>query len=139
MKTPLLYGIISLLLFAACQTLYTYRLPNETEQKRFADSLHWGYNGSIVTSIPVIDGNGNIFRLSVTPKTKIEVKTVYGVLYRFYLQTVKISGDDNMLGIDKTWTGYDLLNHAQKTVLAQEVMSIMILSDDKAFIPIAIR
>ena len=139
MKTPLLYGIISLLLFAACQTLYSYRLPNESEQKRFADSVHWGYSGSTITSIPVVDGNGSIFRLAVTPKTKIEVKTVYGNIYRFYLQTVKINGTDNMLGIDKTWTGYDLLNHAPVTILAQEVNTMTILSDDKAVIPIAIR
>ena len=139
MKTPLLYGIISLLLFAACQTLYTYRLPNESERTRFADSLSWGYSGSTITSIPVVDGNGSIYRLAVTPKTKIEVKTVEGVIYRFYLQTVKISGDDGLLGTSKTWSGYDLFNHTNVAVLVHEVNTMTILSDDKAVIPIAIR
>lgn len=128
-----------LFLFISCQTLYSYRLPNESERKRFADSLNWGYSGSTITSIPVVDGNGSIYRLAVTPKTKIEVKTVYGNLYRFYLQTIRINGSDDMFGMDKTWTGYDLLNHAPVTILAQEVNIMTILSDDKAITPIAIR
>ncbi len=139
MKTPLLYGIISLLLFTACQTLYTYRLPDESERKRFADSVHWGYSGSMISSIPVVDGNGSIYRLAVNPKTKIEIVTVYGEKYRFYLQTVKINGDNELLGMGKMWSGYDLLNHTQKSVMVQEINTMTILSDNKAVSPIAIR
>ena len=139
MKTPLLYGIISLLLFTSCQTLYTYRLPNESERKRFADSVHWGYSGATITSIPVVDENGSIYRLEVNPKTKIEIVTVYGEKFRFYLQTVKINGDDELLGMGKMWAGFDLLNHTQKSVLVQEINTMTILSDDKAVKPIAIR
>ncbi len=139
MKKILFCFLICLLGFISCQTLYTYRLPNETERTRFADSLLWGYSGSTISSIPVVDGNGSIFRLAVAPKTKIEVKTVEGVIYRFYLQTVKISGDDGFLGTSKTWSGYDLFNHTTVTVLVHEVNTMTILSDEKAFIPIAIR
>ena len=139
MKKILFCFLICLLAFISCQTLYTYRLPDEIERKRFADSLHWGYSGSMITSIPVVDANGSIYRLSVTPKTKIEIVTVYGEKYRFYLQTVKIDGDDGMLGIAKLWSGYDLLNHTQKSVMVQEINTMTILSDDKAVSPIAIR
>src|SRR5437763_15527893 len=109
---------VSFLVFlTGCQTLYTYRLPNESEQKRYADSLHWSYNVNTITAIPVVDDNGNIFRLRVTPKTKIEIKTIYGEVYRFYIQSIKITGDNGFLGTNQMWSGYELLNHSQRTVM----------------------
>src|SRR5437016_1680119 len=109
MKKIFYYPLFLLFVFASCQTLYSYRLPSESEQKRNpADSLRWGYSGSLITSIPVVDDKGIIYRLPVISKTKIEVKTVYGEFYRFYLQSIKISGDDGFLGTNQTWTGYEL-------------------------------
>ena len=125
-----------LFVFASCQTLYSYRLPNESERTRFADSLHWGYSGSTIISIPVVDGNGNIFRLAVTPKTKIEVKTIYGELFRFYLESIKVSGDNSFLG-NKMWSGFELLNHSEVSVMVHDIQEMKILSDEKAVIPIA--
>ena len=138
MKKKKLYLLIIIALaFSSCQTLYSYRLPNESEQNHFPkDSLHWGYAGSMITSIPVVDGDGNIFRLPVTPKTKIEVKSIYGDLYRFYIQSITITGDESILGT-KLWQGYDLLSHSQRTIQVHEVSQMTIISDDKALTPIA--
>jgi hypothetical protein len=131
-------SVILLFSLASCQTLYTYRLPNDSERKHFADSLRWGYSGNTIINIPVVDENGRIYRLPITDKTKIEVKTVYGDLYRFYLRTVSISGDDNLLGIDKTWTGYELLSHSTKSIMVHEVGDFKILSEVKAVTPIGL-
>ena len=139
MKKNQLFVLFISLIFTSCQTLYTYRLPTENEQKRLPpDSTRWGYAGSTITSIPVVDGIGNIFRLAVTPKTKIEVKSIYGDLYRFYIQSIIITGDESILGT-KLWQGYDLLSHSQRTIQVHEVSQMTILSDDKAVAPIAIR
>ncbi len=137
MKKKNLYLLfIIALAFSSCQTLYSYRLPNESEQKHFPkDSLRWGYAGSMITSIPVVDGEGNIFRLAVTSKTKIEVKSIYGDLYRFYLQSIIISGDESILG-SQLWEGYDLLSHAKRTIQVHEVTQMTIVSDNKAMTPI---
>ncbi|MEP7234046.1 MAG: hypothetical protein ABI778_02000 [Ignavibacteriota bacterium] len=133
-----LFAILPLMLLAACQTLYTYHLPNEDQQKRFADSLHWGYSGSTIMSLPVIGEDGTLFRLPVTPKTKLEVRTEDGSNYRFYIQSIKISGDAGVLGSDQTWTGYELLNHTQVTLLVREIREMKILSEEKATEPIGI-
>lgn len=135
-KEFLLYTFI-LLFLSSCQTLYSYRFPNESEQKRFpTDSLRWGYSGMTITSIPVVDQEGNMFRLAITPKTKIEVKTVYGEVYKFYIQSIKITGEDGFLGGDQMWTGYDLFNHVQKVVIVKEIVMMTILSDEKAMVPL---
>lgn len=89
-----------------------------------------------ITSIPVIDGEGNMFRLPITPKTKIEVKTVYGEVYKFYIQSIKITGEDGFLGGDQMWSGYDLINHVQKIVIVKEIVTMTILSDEKALVPL---
>ena len=138
-KKDLYILFIIALAFSSCQTLYSYRLPSESEQARFPkDSLRWGYAGSMITSIPVVDGDRNIFRLPVTSKTKIEVKSIYGDLYRFYIQSITITGDESILGT-KLWEGYDLLSHSQRTIQVHEVSQMTIISDDKAVIPIANR
>ena len=136
MKKNFLYPLFFLTLLSSCQTLYTYRLPSESEKKQYGDSLHWGYSGNTIRSIPVVDGNGAMFRLVVTPKTKIEVKTIYGEMYRFFIQTITVSGDEGFIGMTQTWTGYELLNHAQKTILVRDIMQMEILSDEMAVNPI---
>lgn len=122
---------ICLFTFAACQTLYTYRLPNESEKKFFKDSLHWGYAGNIITSVPVVGDDGRVYRLPITPKTKIEIKTIYGDMYRFYIQSITISGDEGILST-QMWSGYELFNHTQKSILVREISEMKILSDEKA-------
>ena len=130
------YSIFLLpIIFAACQTLYTYRLPNESEKKIFKDSLHWGYSGNVIASLPVVDIDGRVYRLAVTPKTKIEVKTTYGDIYRFYIQSITISGEEGIIST-QSWTGYELLSHTQRTLLVHEISEMKILSDDKAATPI---
>jgi len=137
MKNKLLICIAILLSLSSCQTLYSYRFLSESEQKSFpADSLRWGYTGMTITSIPVVDGEGNMFRLAITPKTKIEVKTVYGEVYKFYIQSIKITGNDGFLGGDQMWSGYDLINHVQKVVIVKEIVTMTILSDEKALLPL---
>src|SRR5437762_1859993 len=96
-----------------------------------------GYSATTIASIPVVDANGNIFRLPVNPKTKIEVKTVYDEVYRFYIQSIKVSGDEGMISPTQTWSGYELLNHVNKTVMVREIKAMKILSDEKAVIPIS--
>jgi hypothetical protein len=108
---------------------------NESEQKRFPkDSIAWGYTGMTITSIPVVDGEGKMFRLQLTPKTKIEVKTVYGEVYKFYIQSIKISGTDGFLGGDQMWEGYDIFNHVQKSIFVKEIVTMTIYSDEKAMV-----
>jgi hypothetical protein len=134
MKTLLLAGIISLVFLASCATSYHYRLPNEAETKRFgADSLRWKFEGSKPVEIPVVDADGKVYRLSVSEKLKIEVKTTEGVKYRFYLQSIAITGGDSFLGENQMWKGYDLLSHTERTIMSKEVVTYVIISDDKAF------
>jgi hypothetical protein len=127
---------LAFLFLASCQTLYTYRLPNDSERKLFKDSLHWGYTGNLITSIPVVNDEGKIFRLPVTDKTKIEVKSMYGEISRFYIQSITIAGDEGIIST-KTWSGYELLSHTRKTIMVNEIAEMKILSDEKAVIPIA--
>src|SRR5437868_15487775 len=115
------FPVFFVILLSSCQHLYTYRFPNESEQKRFADSLKWSYSGSMITSIPVADEQGRIYRLPITAKTKIEVKTIYGEMYRFYIQSITITGDDGFLGTNQMWRGYELLNHTERTIMVREV------------------
>ncbi len=137
----LLIGILSLLFLASCgQTLYTYRLPSEKEKKQYAvDSLKWVFESSIVKSIPVVGNDGKMLRLAVTPKTKVEIRTSYNDLYRFYLQSIIVSGGEALIGSGDSWTGYDLIQHAERTILSREITSLSILSDEKAYVPISMR
>ena len=140
MQTKLLTGIISLLLFASCGSFYYYRLPNESEQKRIpADSLRWGYSGTTITNIAVADESGNFYRLPVTPKTKVEIKTTFGETYRFYLQAITIQENDALLGTTQTWTGYDVLQHIRRTVKVSELASVSIISENQARTSIYVR
>ena len=77
-----------------------------------------------------------MYRLTVTPKTKIEVKTVENVNYRFYIQSIKIAGEPGFIGSTQTWSGYELLNHVPVSILVREVSEMKILSDEKAVVPI---
>lgn len=123
-----------------CQTIYTYRLPNDAERQRNnPDSTRWTYDGQSITSIPVVDESGRFYRLAVDPKTKIEVRDIYGTTYRFYLQTIKVEDNDVSIGGGKRWTGYELLNHAQASVSVTDISTVKILSDSKAVTPIAIH
>ena len=124
--------------FFICNALTNVFVKTLSEQKRIsADSLKWGYSGMTITSIPVVDENGNMFRLTITPKTKIEVKTVYGESYRFYIQSINITGNDGFLGTDQMWSGFELRNHTQKIIMVREITQMTILSDEKAVAPIA--
>ena len=138
MRSSFIICVLVLISLSSCQTFYTYHLPTDSDKKRFpADSLKWGYSGSSITSIPAVDADGKVFRLHVTPKTKIEVKSTYGELLRFYLQTIKVTGDEGMLGANHLWTGYDLLTHSERSILVQEVLTMQILSDEQAIVPIS--
>ncbi len=123
-----------------CQTVYNYRLPSESEKKRNPpDSTKWIYDGGQVVCIPVVDDNGAFYKLPITPKTKIEIKDIYGTTYRFYLQSIRVDDNDMSLGGGKRWTGYELLNHAQATIAVIDIAVVNIISDSKAIIPIAIH
>ncbi|MBS1904377.1 MAG: hypothetical protein JSS75_11780 [Bacteroidetes bacterium] len=125
---------------SGCQTIYTYRLPNDAERQRNnPDSTRWTYDGQSITSIPVVDESGRFYRLAVDAKTKIEVRDIYGTTYRFYLQTIKVEDNDVSIGGGKRWTGYELLNHAQASVSVTDISTVKILSDSKAVMPIAIH
>lgn len=137
MKTLLLAGIISLVFLASCATTYNYRLPSEAETKRYgADSLRWKFEGAKPIEIPVVDADGRAYRLPVTEKLKIEVKTTEGVKYRFYLQSIAVTGNGGFLGENQMWRGYDLLSHTDRTIMSKEVLNYVIISDDKAVTPI---
>ncbi|HEY6171512.1 MAG TPA: hypothetical protein VIX80_04545 [Candidatus Kapabacteria bacterium] len=140
MKTLLLAGIISLVFLTSCATTYNYRLPGEDETKRFgADSLRWKFEGAKPVEIPVVDTDGKVYRLPVTEKLKIEVKTTEGVKYRFYLQSIAITGAGSFLGENQMWRGYDLLSHTERTIMSKEVLNYVIISDDKAIQTIGLR
>lgn len=140
MKTLLLAGIISLVFLVSCATTYNYRLPNESETKRFgADSLRWKFEGSKPVEIAVVDAEGKVYRLAVTDKLKIEVKTTEGVKYRFYLQSIAVTGTGSFLGENQMWRGYDLLSHTERTIMSKEVINYVIISDDKAIQTIGLR
>ncbi|MEI8134680.1 MAG: hypothetical protein WCH46_06325 [bacterium] len=138
MRLSAVFALVVLVAIIGCQTLYTYRLPTESELHKYADSLKWTYSGNTITSIPVADGMGRMFRLSVTPKTKIQVKTVYGEIYKFYIQTLVVSGEEAFIGSSQTWTGYELLNHTKVTIMAHDILEMSIISDEKAVLPIHI-
>jgi hypothetical protein len=128
------------LLLEACQASYRYRLPNEAEKHRNPpDSTRWTYSGQTIVSIPVADDNGLFYRLPITSKTKVEVKDVYGTVYKFYLQSMRVEDADISLGGGKLWVGYELLTHAQSRVLTDEISTVSIISDEKATSPIAIH
>lgn len=140
MKTLLLGGIISLVFLISCATTYNYRLPGEKEIKRYgADSLKWKFVGAKPIEMPVVDADGAVYRLPVTDKLKIEVKTTEGVKYRFYLQSIAVTGEGDFLGTMQMWRGYDLLSHTDRTVMVKEIVAYNIMSDDKAMQTIGLR
>ena len=141
MQTKILSLLLSLLFLSSCgQTLYTYRLPNEKEKKRYAvDSLKWTFDANVLKAIPVVGDDGKVMRLAVTPKTKIEIRTSYQDMYRFYLQSIRVSGGEALIGSGDSWTGYDLIQHAERTILSREIMSLSIISDEKAMTPVGMR
>jgi hypothetical protein len=139
-RVAVMVTLAAAMFLIGCQTIYTYRLPNDAERQRNnPDSTRWTYDGQSITSIPVVDESGRFYRLTVDPKTKIEVRDIYGTTYRFYLQTIKVEDNDVSIGGGKRWTGYELLNHAQVSVSVTDISSVKILSDSKAVEPIAIH
>jgi hypothetical protein len=123
-----------------CQASFQYRLPTDAERSRNApDSTKWEYSGNTISSVVVADDNGRFFRLPVGPKTKIEVKDLYGTTYRFYLQSLTVSDNDASLGGGKLWSGYELLNHSEVKVAVSDISSVVILSDSKASQPVLIH
>lgn len=124
-----------LLLLAGCQRTYTYEFPKDPQRsyRPVEDLLRWRYEGSTVVNVPVRDEQGRLARLAVTPKTKLEVKTIYGDLHRFQLQTVVVDKDaEGIFGMNAKWTGLDMLQHANRTVFAKEIESLKILSSEQA-------
>ena len=134
MKTPLLALIISLLALSSCQTQYFYTLPTHEASKRFPpEKMKWEYTNKIVTKVPVIGENNKMYRLDVTPKTKLEALTVYGEKFQFYFQTITVEGSvDGLIGSGQSWTGYELHDHAQRTVAVKEVTEVKIISQAPA-------
>jgi hypothetical protein len=126
---PLLFLVFS------CGRTYIYQFPPAPEKRvrPLEDWNRWHYQGSTLLNVPVVDLDGNRGRLAVGPKTKLEVKTIYGDLHRFQLQSIVIDKDaEGIFGMNAKWTGYDLLQHASRTVFAKEIESLRILSPEKA-------
>lgn len=73
--------------------------------------------------------NNKMYRLDVTPKTKLEALTVFGEKFQFYLQTITVDGSaDGLIGSGQSWTGYELHDHVQRTVAVKEVTEVKIIS-----------
>jgi hypothetical protein len=121
-------------LSSSCAPTYFYHFPTEGELKTYhIDSVRWKYAANSITQIPVSDDAGKLYWLDVTDKTKIEVKTTEGVLYRFYLQSLVVTNNElGLFGPSAIWTGYDLLTHSNRSVMAREVSTIAVLSNEKA-------
>lgn len=123
----------SLLFLTSCQHLFYYGLPDPEVKKRFAPGkMKWEYTGSTITKIAVIGDDNRLYRLDVTPKTKLQATTVYGEVYTFYLQTIKVENADAITGEGKSWTGYELHDHVERTIYTRDIKTISILSDTKA-------
>jgi hypothetical protein len=74
--------------------------------------------------------------LDVTPKTKLQATTIYGEVYTFYLQKIKVEDADAIVGQGKSWTGYELHDHVERTVYTRDIKTISILSESQATQPI---
>jgi len=120
--------------FVGCQSMIVYHFPKEKELIGIkADSLKWKYSGRTVLKVPVADDNGLLWWLDVTPKTKLEVLSTEKEVYRFYLRSLVITDDaDGIFGSSALWTGYDLLQHTNRSLPAREISSLKVLSETPA-------
>ncbi len=133
MKKNAAIVVVLALLLGSCQHLYTYGLPDADMQKRFpAEKIKWDYQDNVVTKITVLGEDGKMYRLAVTPKTKLEATTIYGEVYTFYLQGIKVDNAIGITGDSKSWTGYELHDHAVRTVFIRDISKIQVISDTQA-------
>jgi hypothetical protein len=122
-----------LLLLNSCQHQYYYGLPDNDMKRQFpAEKMNWEYANGTVTKITVIGDENKLYRLEVTPKTKLQATTIYGEVYTFYLQKIKVEDSEGILGEGKSWTGYELHDHVQRTVYTRDIKVITILAEVKA-------
>jgi hypothetical protein len=103
MKKHLIAGIISLHALTSCQTLYFYHFPTEREMQSIqSDSLKWNYAANILVQIPVAAEAGNVYFPDATnktklEKTKLEIKSIFGDAYSFYLRSTTVAGGNNRM------------------------------------------
>lgn len=137
-KTLSLAWIISLFALVSCQQQYYYHFPKEEESKGIrSDSLRWKYAGNTLMQVPVADDQGKLYWLTVTDKTKLDVTSVYGDVYRFNLRSIEVSNPtDGLFGQSATWTGLDLREHARRTIAAKDIAKITVLAEQPAKTPI---
>lgn len=124
-----------LLLLGSCQKIYTYRIVSPAQVKNIpADSLKWQYSAGIVTSIPVqpIDDE-RIMRLAVDESTQLVLKTTERDEYRLQLRSVVVEDKgDGLLGATTSWRGYDLRQHALRSVMIREVTDMKVWATSPA-------
>jgi len=139
MKTLSPVGIISLVLLimlaiTGCQPAYYYHFPKEEELKGIkSDSLKWRYSANTVMQVPVADNEGKLYWLDVTDNTKIDVTTTMGESYRFYLRSIEVSDQgDGIFGSSALWTGFDVRQHAKRTIQAKEISKLIIIAEEPA-------
>jgi len=129
MQVKIFAVLLSALLLNSCAKQYLYRFPSENERKQYTfEDLHWSYKGTVPDTITVTDGD-HLYRLPVTDKTKLEVYTTYNDKYKFYLQSIAITGEGEFLGSNQMWRGYDLLTHTDRTVAMREIANVVVVSD----------
>jgi hypothetical protein len=132
-KREILLCLLLAVLLGSCQHLFTYGLPDADTQKRFpAEKIKWEYDGATVTKITVVGDDNKLYRLNITPKTKLEATTIYGEVYTFYLQGIKVDNAAGLTGDSKSWTGYELHDHAVRTVYIRDISKIQVISDNQA-------
>jgi hypothetical protein len=137
MKLVYILLLGSVLFLTSCQHLFYYGLPSEDAKKQFApDKMSWQYTNGIITNIAVVGDDKRIYRLDVTPKTKLQATTIYGEVYTFYLQKIKVEDADAIVGQGKSWTGYELHDHVERTVYTRDIKTISVLSESQATQPI---
>jgi hypothetical protein len=129
MQLKVFVVLLSALLLSSCAKQYMYRFPSENERKQYkVEDLRWSYKGTVPDTITVTDGD-RLYRLPVTDKTKLEVYTTYNEKYKFYLQSIAITGEGEFLGSNQMWRGYDLLSHTDRTVAMREIANVVVVSD----------
>jgi len=127
----------SLLFLTSCQHLFYYSLPDPQLKKRFSpEQMNWQYSNGTVTKITVLSEDNRLYHLDVTPKTKLQATSVYGEVYTFYLQTIKVEDAAAIVGEGKSWTGYEIHDHTTRTIYIRDIKTIIILSDTQATEPI---
>ncbi len=103
-----------------------------------SDSLKWKYAANTVVQVPVADDAGKVYYLDVTDKTKLEIKSIFGDVYRFYLRSTTIDGaNEGMFGSNARWSGFDLREHATRYVVSSEISSVTVLAEAPALHPIS--